>query len=239
MKLLPIIYTIYSYLAILLLVIVFLLPATILLLLPGKLRHSWPVYRMMHLFYWLVEKLTLLPITYQGLENLPHEPAVFVANHQSALDIPLLGVLARGKPHIWLARQEVLQKFLLLRLILPRVAIIVDTGSPMSAMRSLISIIKIAEAENRHIMIFPEGSRFTNGDVQPFYAGFALLVRKLGRPAIPVYIQGVDVVYPPTSCWAQPAPITLIIGAPMWPEPEESDEHFKDRVHRWFVSHKR
>lgn len=239
MKLIPLLYTIYSYLAILLLVIVFFIPATILLLLPGKLRHSWPVYRMMHVFYWLVEKLTLLPITYEGLEHLPHEPAVFVANHQSALDIPLLGVLARGKPHIWLARQEVLQKFWLLRLILPRVAIIVDTESPMSAMRSLISIIKIADAEQRHVMIFPEGSRFTNGNVQPFYAGFALLVRKLGRPAIPVYIQGVDIVYPPASWLAQPAPITVTIGAPMWPESEEDDAQFKDRVHRWFLSHKR
>ena len=88
-------------------------------------------------------------------------------------------------------------------------------------------------------MIFPEGSRFTNGNVQPFYAGFALLVRKLGRPAIPVYIQGVDIVYPPASWWAQPAPITVTIGAPMWPEPEEDDTQFKDRVHRWFLSHKR
>jgi 1-acyl-sn-glycerol-3-phosphate acyltransferase len=239
MKLIPVLYTIYSFLVILLLVIVFCVPAIILLLLPGKWRHSWPVYRAMHIFYWLVEKLTLLPITYQGLEHLPHEPAVFVANHQSALDIPLLGILARGAPHIWLARHEVLSRFWLLRLILPRMAIIVNTSSPMSSMRSLISIIKIAEEEKRHVMIFPEGGRFTNGTVQRFYGGFALLVRKLGRPVIPVYIQGVDVVYPPNSWLAQPMPITVTVGAPMMPTPDEDDTAFKDRVHRWFLSHKR
>lgn len=239
MKLIPVLYTIYSYLVIVVLIVIFFIPVVIILLLPGKLRHSWPVYRMMHLFYWLIEKLTLLPITYQGLEHLPSEPAVFVANHQSALDIPLLGILARGAPHIWLARQEVLQQFFLLKLILPRVAIIVDTKSSISAMRSLISIIKIAQTEKRHIMIFPEGGRFTNGTVQQFYGGFALLVRKLGRPVIPVYIQGVDVVYPPHSWLVQPAPITVTIGAPMIPTPEEDDTAFKERVHRWFLSHKR
>jgi 1-acyl-sn-glycerol-3-phosphate acyltransferase len=238
MKLISVLYTLYSYVVIILLVLVFFIPVTLWLLLPGKVRHSWPVYRVMHFFYWLVEKLTLLPITYKGFEHLPQEPAVFVANHQSALDIPLLGILARGAPHIWLARQEVLKNFWLLRLILPRLAIIVDTESQMSAMRSLISIIKIAETEQRHIMIFPEGSRFTNGTVQSFYAGFALLARKLGRPVIPVYIQGVNIVYPSTSWWAQPAPITVTVGAPMRPEPEEDDTQFKDRVHRWFVSHR-
>jgi 1-acyl-sn-glycerol-3-phosphate acyltransferase len=239
MKLIPVLYTIYSFLVIVLLVIVFCVPAIILLLLPGKLRHSWPVYRAMHIFYWLVEKLTLLPITYKGLEHLPSEPAVFVANHQSALDIPLLGILARGAPHIWLARQEVLSRFFLLRFILPRLAIIVNTESPMSSMRSLISIIKIAETEKRHIMIFPEGGRFANGTVQRFYGGFALLVRKLGRPVIPVYIQGVDVVYPPNSWLAQPVPITVTVGTPMMPTPGEDDTAFKERVHRWFLSHKR
>ena len=239
MKLISVLYTIYSYLIIALLVLLFCVPVLIIVLLPGKLRHSWPVYRVMHLFYWLIEKLTLLPITYKGLEHLPSEPVVFVANHQSALDIPLLGVLARGAPHIWLARQEVLTQFWLLRFILPRVAIVVDTKSPTAAMRSLISIIKIAETEKRHIMIFPEGGRFTNGTVQPFYGGFALLVRKLGRPVIPVYIQGVDVVYPPTSWLAQPAPITVTVGGPMRPEVDEDDDAFKERVHRWFLAHKR
>lgn len=238
MKLMPILYTIYSYLIILLLVIIFFIPALILLLLPGKLRHSWPIYRMMHSFYWLVEKATLLPITYKGLEHLPPEPAIFVANHQSALDIPLLGLLAQGKPHIWLARQEVLTKFWLLRLVLPRVAIIVNTESPMSAMRSLISIIKIAESERRHIMIFPEGGRYTNGTVQEFYGGFVLLVRKLGRPVIPVYIQGVDVVYPPASWLVSPAPVMVTVGAPMAPILDEDDTRFKERVHRWFVEPK-
>jgi 1-acyl-sn-glycerol-3-phosphate acyltransferase len=104
-------------------------------------------------------------------------------------------------------------------------------------MLSLLSIVKIAQREDRHVMIFPEGSRFSNGMVQEFYGGFALLVRKLGRPLIPVYIQGVDKVYPPYSWWAYPAPITVIVGAPMMPKPEEDDTQFKERVHRWFLDH--
>lgn len=232
-----ILYTLYSYVIILLLVVIFFVPVCIVLLLPGRLRHSWPVYRAMQGFYWLIIKLSFLKITYKGLEHLPDGPVIFAANHQSAVDIPLLGILARGAPHIWLARKEVLENFILLRFILPRVAIVVDTATPRSAMVSLISIIKIAQKENRHIMIFPEGGRFTNGKVQQFYGGFALLVRKLARPVIPVYIQGVDKVYPPNSWWAAPGPITVFVGAPMMPESHEDDEQFKERVHRWFTAH--
>jgi len=235
MTLIRILYTTYSYVIIILLVVLFFIPACILLLLPGKWRHSWSVYRAMHWFYWIILKLSFLKIKYVGFEHLLDTPVIFAANHQSAVDIPLLGILARGTPHIWLARKEVLQQFFLLRLILPRVAIIVDTSTPRTAMASLISIIKIAQQENRHVMIFPEGGRFTQGTVQEFYGGFVLLVRKLGRPVIPVYIQGVDKVYPPHSWWASPGPITVHIGAPMMPEPEEDDEQFKLRVHHWFT----
>lgn len=239
MKLISILYTFYSYIIILLLVIIFFIPAIILLLLPGHWRHSWPVYRAMQFFYWLVLKLTFLKITYRGLEHIPDGPVVFAANHQSALDVPLLGSLTRGEPHIWLARNEVLENFFLIRFIVPRIAIIVDITTPRTAMLSLLSIIKLAQKENRHVMIFPEGGRFTNGTVQKFYGGFALLVRRLGRPVIPVYIQGVEIVYPPNSWWASPAPITVTIGAPMMPEPGEDDAHFKDRVHRWFLTNVR
>lgn len=234
-----VVYTVYSYLIILFMVIIFFVPGCILLILPGRLRHSWPVYKCMQLFYWLIQKLSFLPITYKGLEHVSDQAVVFAANHQSAFDIPLLGFLAHGRPHIWLARKEVLSQFWLLRFVLPRVAIVVDTTTPRSAMLSLLSIIKIAKKENRHVMIFPEGSRFTQGTVQEFYGGFALLVRKLGRPVIPVYIQGVDVVYPPHSWWALRAPISVTIGAPMMPESEEDDIQFKDRVHRWFLAHTR
>ncbi len=237
MKLIPALYTLYSYMVIGVLVLLFFIPVLIILVLPARLRHSWPVYRMIYTFYWLVEKSTLLPITYTGLQNLSREPVIFIANHQSALDIPLLGILARGKPHIWLARQEVLSKFWLLRLILPRIAVIVNTESPTSAMRSLIAIIKIASSEKRDVMIFPEGQRFTTGTVQDFQAGFALLARKLGRPIIPVYIQGVNIVYPPQAWWAQPAPLRVTVGAPMKPQTDEDDTTFKNRVHQWFLTH--
>ena len=112
-------------------------------------------------------------------------------------------------------------------------------SSPAKGVKTLREAISLLEEYPVHVIIFPEGGRFTNGTVQPFYGGFALLVRKLGRPVIPVYIQGVDVVYPPTSWIAQPAPITVTVGGPMRPEVDEDDDAFKERVHRWFLAHKR
>jgi 1-acyl-sn-glycerol-3-phosphate acyltransferase len=233
------IYTMYCYVILTLLIVIFSLPSCILLIIPGRYRHSRPVYYCVHLFYWLLQKLSLLSITYNGLENISGQPVIFVANHQSALDIPLLGLLAGTMPHIWLAKQEVLHKFWVLRSILPRIAVIVDTSTPRRGMLSLLKIISLAKDQARHVMIFPEGGRFTDGAVQDFYGGFVVLVRRLGRPVIPVYIQGVQAIYPPDSWWVCPGPITVTVGAPMFPHEDEDDAAFKVRVHEWFVAHTR
>ena len=45
-------------------------------------------------FYWAALKCTLVPIDYKGLKNIPHEPCIIVANHQSSIDIPLVGALS-------------------------------------------------------------------------------------------------------------------------------------------------
>ena len=65
----------------------------------------------MCIFYAITIRALLLPIKVVGLENIPHTPAIIAANHQSALDIPLVGNLMRCYPHIWFLKHE----FFLLR----------------------------------------------------------------------------------------------------------------------------
>lgn len=216
-------------------VLLFAIPALIVLCVPSKYWYdSKFVYWGVHVFYVYMQKASLLSITYKGTENIPNEPVIFAANHQSSLDIPLLGALANKQPHIWLAKQELMDTWFL-RFILPRVAVLVDISTPRQGMLSLLKAVNLVSNQKRHIMIFPEGGRFTTGDIQNFYGGFVLLVKKLKRPVIPVYISGANKVYPPDSWWVYQAPVEVIVGKPMYMQEDEDDVHFKNRVHQWFL----
>src|SRR5262249_21216179 len=149
-----------------------------------------------YIFFWTLLKGSLLPITFIGAEKIPNTPAIIVANHQSALDIPLIAVLVKGHPHIWLAKEELLSSPIL-RFILPRMAVLIDMSSPQKGLRSIIQTINLLNGKNRHAIIFPEGTRYTDGAVHEFFGGFVLLAKKTGRPVVPVRIFNVNKAYPP------------------------------------------
>jgi 1-acyl-sn-glycerol-3-phosphate acyltransferase len=213
------------------------LPFIILMMvLPARVRYqSRVLFWGITIFYDIVIKAALVPISYKGEANIPDEPVVFAENHQSAVDIPLVGILPRGKPHVWLARQE-LMRWKLLRWVLPRLAVVVDTTSKEKAMRSMINLLRLVEQIPVDIMIFPEGGRYSDGAIHPFYGGFVTIAKLLNRPVVPVYIAGAHKVYPANTFWTRSYPICVTVGAPFMRSDQESDEAFKDRVHAWFVA---
>ena len=226
--------TIFSYL----LLTLFLLSITPLLLIivciPQRTRYkSKVIFFLVGWMYRITLWCSLLPIRIYGKEYIPKTPAIFVANHQSALDIPLLGVLCNGYPHIWLARSEVMQmKFV--RLVLPFFAVIVNLSDARQAMRSVRELLNISQETNAHIVLFPEGQRYIDGEVHEFLRGFVMLAKKTGRPVVPVCILGVHNAYPPQSFWMHWFPITVVVGKPFEYCPPETDEEFRVRVQEWF-----
>ena len=229
-----IIFTIFARLLLVFIGIIFFIPFIIVYCLPVSVRSSnWLVYRLSDWFYRMVLWGSLIPVTMRGTENLPNVPAIFVMNHQSSLDIPLGGVLARGHPHLWLARSE-LRESCVLRVLLSLFSEVIDVNSPISAMRSLIRIISNVKTTGQSIMIFPEGGRFTDGYVHDFFAGFVILAKKTGYPVIPIRIFGADKVYPPGTMIMRRVPVTVLIGKPFIFQEGDDDEEFKNRVQRWF-----
>lgn len=185
-------------------------------------------------FYWAALKCTLVPIDYKGLKNIPHEPCIIVANHQSSIDIPLVGCALRNKPHIWLSWAE-LAKGPLLGFIVPRISVLVDMTSPVRGLRTLVQAIDIVKKHSWDLIVFPEGGRFTDGKIHPFFGGFAVIAKKVDRPVVPIKIIDAAKVYPPKSFWAFYNPITVIIGKPMTIQPDETEQVFKERVYNWFL----
>ena len=192
------------------------------------------IYKVVHFFYWIVLKCTFVPIKIEGKENIPTQPAIFAANHQSSLDIPLAGVLAQSDPHLWLARSELMDS-IILRFLLPRFAVVVDVNEPHRAMRALVRVIQLVRDTNQHIMIFPEGQRHHDDNVHDFFPGFVILAKKTGRAVVPVRIFYANRVYPVGTFWVRWHPIVIRIGKPMVMREDEKDEEFKNRVHQWFI----
>ena len=218
------------------LMVLFFIPITFYLLLPARIRYTSKLFfKIGHFFNWLALKCLFIPIKYVGLENVPNTPVIFAANHQSSMDIPLLGLVAQAKPYVWMAWAD-LMKGPILRFVLPHVAVLVDTSSPLKAVRSLLQTMDLVKKYKLHVMIFPEGGRYDDGEIHGFFGGFAVLARRAERSVVPVYIHGANKAYPPKTFWMTYHPITVVVGKPFTFESDESDEDFKTRVRKWFIS---
>lgn len=212
------------------------LPILLLMLcVPARYLHeSRLFYWFASVFYRVMIRISFLSITFIGKEHIPKTGVIFAANHQSSFDIPLVGILAQGRPHLWLAKAELMDSPIL-RFVLPHFAILVDMSTPLKGMRSLIQAINWTNGGNRSLMIFPEGGRYTDDRLHDFYGGFVILAKKTGLPVVPVYIEGINKVYPPDSFWVHSHPVKVVVGEPMRLQEDESDELFKQRVFDWFV----
>jgi 1-acyl-sn-glycerol-3-phosphate acyltransferase len=126
-------------------------------------------------------------------------------------------------------------KWKLLRWILPRLAVVVDVTSQQKAVGPLLRLVRLVKGKDIDVMIFPEGARYPDDRVHPFYGGFVALAKLLKRPVVPVAIVGVNKVYPPSTFWVYRHPVTVIVGKPMRLQEEETDAAFKERVRQWFV----
>jgi len=226
-------YTLVSRLLITAVVVLFFVPLCIaIIIIPQKYRYNRYYFWIGNLFFKAIVKATLLPIHIKG--KLEPEPAIIVANHSSSLDIPILSTIINGHPNVWLAMTWLLN-FWFFRLILPRIAVLVDMSSPQKGVRSLIKTIKLVKQQHMQVIIFPEGGRYTDGKVHDFYGGFGILSEKTGYPVVPIRLFHLEKVYPPNTFWLQYHPVSVIIGEPMYKNEDESQEDFQKRVHTWFV----
>jgi 1-acyl-sn-glycerol-3-phosphate acyltransferase len=146
----------------------------------------------------------------QGQENLrPGRPAIYAANHQSAFDIFVL--LAILPPVKFLAKIELFS--------IPLFGLALDLAGSLPVDRSnrqaaMKSIERAAQAvrEGSSIIIFPEGTRSTTGEMLPFKKGGFVLAIKSGQPIVPVSISGAGAVLPRGWGRIHPGPIKVVIG---------------------------
>jgi 1-acyl-sn-glycerol-3-phosphate acyltransferase len=184
--------------------------------------------------YWLAIKATFVPVEIVGEENLMrNQRAIYIANHQSALDIPVVGYLACCNPQVWFALEYYVDKPIV-GFFIRNIGVAIDRDDPFKAARSLVKALKILEDKPYSFVIFPEGGRFNDGSVHEFLQGYVVVAKRTGLPIIPIYMPNNGVIYPPGSLVVYDHPLKIVVGKPFRYNQEETDDQFAQRVFAWY-----
>ncbi len=127
----------------------------------------------------------------------PDEARVFVANHQSAVDVFVLGAVLPGQ-YRWVVKQELFSVPILGRAMLRAGYVPIDREKPGRS-RSSLSRAAAVLAAGDSLVVFPEGSRSADGRLQPFKRGAFALAHAAGSPVVPVAVIGSREVLAPGS----------------------------------------
>ena len=136
-------------------------------------------------------KVTGVSLVVEGQENIPKDgPCVFVGNHRSYFDIPIL-LAALDAPHGILAKEELEKIPLLNRWMKLLGCVFVKRDDIRASVRALNDATAIVEG-GKSFVIFPEGTRYKGeeGGAGEFKAGAFRIAIKTGVPVVPVAVTG-------------------------------------------------
>ncbi len=128
---------------------------------------------------------TVMPVKFHHRERLLQEPPfVLIANHRHALDPIAMAMGIPKKQIVFLAKKE-LGKSPFTQNIMTRLhCILVDRHNvDMEAMRSCMKAVKMKKI----LLIFPEGTRHHEGEMEQIETGTALIAMRSKAPVIPIY----------------------------------------------------
>ncbi len=174
--------------------------------------------------------------TVRGLDRLEDldTNAIFVANHHSHLDTPILLthiptpwrhelVVAAAADHFFDTK--------------PKAALIswAYGAIPMErrkvSRRSADSSARLID-DGWSLLIFPEGGRSPDGWGQPHKGGAAYLAVRCGVPVVPVHLDGTGRILPKGNSTPRPGSVEVNFGAPLRPAEGEDARRFAVRLEK-------
>lgn len=183
-------------------------------------RRGHTAHGCARLWSWLILKTTGVRVTVEGLERVtPGTTYVFVSNHQSIYDIPV--IFASLPFQLRIIAKESMARFPVLGWHLRRGGhLFVDRRHPDRAgiLKRWLALV----SEGLSLIIFAEGTRSWDGRVARFKAGSFLLAIQAGLPVVPIAVVGTRRVMPKGRLRTEPADVTLVVHEPIQPPALES-----------------
>lgn len=156
-----------------------------------------------------------LDLEIEGAENLTRErPAIFIFNHQSLLDSVVMAKLLR-KDVVGLCKKEMGDNPLVGPLLRQVDTIFVEREDKdqTSVLKKALQVLD----GGRSLVIAPEGTRSTLGDIQPFKHGAFFLAKKAKVPVVPIVLHNVKDALPKGGFLIRPTTIRVTVLPPMHP----------------------
>ncbi len=162
---------------------------------------------------WLILATSGVDVQATGLEQLePGRTYIFVSNHQSIYDIPILFCTLHYQLRI-IAKKS-LGRFPFIGWHLQRTGhLLVDRRNPDP--RGILRQWKGLVAKGLSLIVFPEGTRSQDGRVGRFKAGGFLLAIQAGLPVVPVAVSGSRHVMLKNRLMTRPGRVVLAVRAPI------------------------
>jgi len=162
-------------------------------------------------------KIGGIRIDVTGREQLdPQQRYIFMSNHVSNLDPPLLLPLLPGRTSVFLKRSLMKIPVLGYAMRLGRFVPVDRDGSVESAKQSVETARQVLES-GLHVMTFVEGTRSRDGRLLPFKKGPFYLAMETGAPVVPISIWGTESMMKKGSVSITPGTAHVVFHAPLWP----------------------
>ena len=157
----------------------------------------------------------LVPIKVTGKEHVnPKQSYVFVANHQSFLDVfAVYGWLPNNFK--WLMKKELRKVPFVGTACAVAGHIFVDRSNPRAALQSMEKVKKEL-VDGISTVIFPEGTRTKTGEIGRFKQGAFKIAMDMELPVVPITLNGFYKAMPSGQPFANPfSHLSLHIGKPI------------------------
>jgi 1-acyl-sn-glycerol-3-phosphate acyltransferase len=159
-------------------------------------------------------------------------PAVFVANHVSALDAV---VMAEALPPRYRHRSVVVAAAdsIFKRKWEARLAQVTVDAFPIprgGGARPHLEYLKDLLRRNWSVIIFPEGRLTVTGAIGTFRKGAAILAMDAGVPVVPAYVDGMYEVMPRFRRVPRPGHVSVTFSAPVAAEPDDDYDSYTARI---------
>lgn len=162
---------------------------------------------------WLILATTGVEVHVEGLERLESgRTYVFVANHQSIYDIPVL--FASLPFQLRIIAKDALGRFPILGAHLKRTGhLLVNRRKPDRA--AVFAWASALTGKGLSLIVFPEGTRSRDGMVGVFKGGSFFPAMQAGLPVVPLSVVGSRHVMRKGELTTRPGHVTLVVHAPI------------------------
>ena len=200
--------------------------------LPFRARYRLVIQTWCRCATWLAKVVAGIHYEVRGLENIPQQPCVILAKHQSTWETFFLSALF--EPLSQVVKRELLYvPFFGWAMAMLR-PIAIDRDNPKAALKHVAKKGDELLKDGVWVLIFPEGTRVPFGQVGKFSRGGTALAVNAELPVLPI-AHNAGKFWPKTG-WAKKAgTIELVIGEPMYANGSgpRAIAELNDRVQAW------